>query len=241
MIALPLQSHFDSDPNGDRAVSDSDIREVFKAVWSNGVTTVKADGSDMQVQAVGGMKVKVMPGGCVIEGALGRNTREETINIAQAHPSLKRIDRIVVRLDLSDSVRNMLIYKKEGTPSTTPIAPNLVQQPNYYELALADIYVGAGAADITSAVILDQRPDRELCGFVLPAFPTNFGLEAITDRWQAILEGAINGTAAGSLQNTIEKLKSDIQGANIGLKDVHINNASLENELVAFFGSSIRV
>ena len=241
MIALPLQSHFDSDPNGDRAVSDSDIREVFKAVWSNGVTTVKADGSDMQVQAVGGMKVKVMPGGCVIEGALGRNTREETINIAQAHPSLKRIDRIVVRLDLSDSVRNMLIYKKEGTPSTTPIAPNLVQQPNYYELALADIYVGAGATDITSAVILDQRPDRELCGFVLPAFPTNFGLEAITDRWQSILEGAISGTAAGSLQNSIEKLKSDIQGARVGVSDVHINNTSLESELVAYFGSSIRV
>ena len=241
MIALPLQSHFDSDPNGDRAVSDSDIREVFKAVWSNGVTTVKADGSDMQVQAVGGMKVKVMPGGCVIEGALGRNTREETINIAQAHPSLKRIDRIVVRLDLSDSVRNMLIYKKEGTPSTTPIAPNLVQQPNYYELALADIYVGAGATDITSAVILDQRPDRELCGFVLPAFPTNFGLEAITDRWQSILEGAISGTAAGSLQNSIEKLKSDVQGARVGVSDVHINNTSLESELVAYFGTSIRV
>lgn len=241
MIALPLQSHFDSDPNGDRAVSDSDVREVFKSIWGNGVTTVKADGSDMQVQAVGGMKVKVMPGGCVIEGALGRNTREETINIAQAHPSLKRIDRIVVRLDLSDSVRNMLIYKKDGTPSTTPIAPNLVQQPNYFEIALGDIYVGAGVSEITAAAILDQRPDRELCGFVLPAFPTNFSLEAITDRWQSILEGAISGTAAGSLQNAIEKLKSDIQGANIGLTDVHINNASLESELVAFFGSSIRV
>lgn len=241
MIALPLQSHFDSDPNGDRAVSDSDIREVFKAVWSNGVTTVKADGSDMQVQAVGGMKVKVMPGGCVIEGALGRNTREETINIAQAHPSLKRIDRIVVRLDLSDSVRSIDVYKKEGVPSNTPVAPDLIKQPNYFEIALGDIYVCAGATEITAAAILDQRPDRELCGFVLPAFPTNFNLEAITDRWQSILEGAISGTAAGSLQNAIEKLKSDIQGANIGLKDVHINNASLESELVAFFGSSIRV
>ena len=241
MIALPLQSHFDSDPNGDRAVSDSDIREVFKAIWSNGVTTVRADGSDMQVQAVGGMKVKVMPGGCVIEGALGRNTREETINIAQAHPSLKRIDRIVVRLDLSDSVRNMLIYKKEGTPSTTPIAPNLVQQPNYYELALADIYVGAGATDITGAVILDQRPDRELCGFVLPAFPTNFGLEAITNRWQSILAGAIDGTAAGKLQNNINDLKTELQKLNASTSDVRIDNINAENELAAFFGASIRV
>lgn len=241
MIALPLQSHFDSDPNGDRAVSDSDIREVFKSIWGNGVTTVKSDGSDLQVQSHSGMKVKVMPGGCVIEGALGRNTREETISIAQAHPSLKRIDRIVARLDLSDSVRSIDVYKKEGVPSNTPVAPDLIKQPNYFEIALGDIYVGAGATEITAAAILDQRPDRELCGFVLPAFPTNFNLEAITDRWQSILEGAISGTAAGSLQNSIEKLKSDIQGANIGLKDVHINNASLESELVAFFGSSIRV
>ena len=182
-----------------------------------------------------------MSGGCVIEGAIGGQTNERTITIGEAHPSLERIDRIVARLDLSDSVRNVEVYKKEGTPSTTPVAPELIKQPNYFEIALGDVYVGAGVSEITAAAILDQRPDRELCGFVLPAFPVNFSLEAITDRWQAILEGAINGTAAGNLQNSIEKLKSDIQGANVGLKDVHINNASLENELVAYFGSSIRV
>lgn len=241
MIALPLQSHFDSDPNGDRAVSDSDVREVFKSMWGNGVTTVKSDGSDLQVQPHSGMKVKVMPGGCVIEGAIGRQTNELTININNSHPSLKRIDRIIARLDLSDSVRSIDVYKKEGVPSNTPVAPDLIQQPNYYEIALGDVYVGAGVSEISAAAILDQRPDRELCGFVLPAFPTNFSLEAITDRWQSILEGAISGTAAGSLQNAIEELKSDIQGANIGLRDVYINNTSLENELVAFFGSSIRV
>ena len=241
MIALPLQSHFDSDPNGDRAVSDSDVREVLKSIWSNGVTAVKPDGSDLQVQSYSGMKVKVMPGGCVIEGAIGSQTNELTINIGESHPSLKRIDRIVARLDLSDSVRSIDVYKKEGVPSNTPVTPDLIKQPNYFEIALGDVYVGAGVSEITSAAILDQRPDRELCGFVLPAFPVNFSLEAMTSRWQEILESAIDGTAAGSLQNAIEKLKSDIQGANIGLKDVHINNASLESELVAFFGSSIRV
>ena len=117
----------------------------------------------------------------------------------------------------------------------------LFRESNYFEIALADIYINAGASEISTANILDQRPNSELCGFVAPAFPVNFSLEAMTSRWQEILESAIDGTAAGSLQNAIEKLKSDIQGANIGLKDVHINNASLENELVAFFGSSIRV
>lgn len=241
MIALPLQSHFDSDPNGDRAVSDSDVREVFKSMWGNGVTTVKSDGSDLQIQPHSGMKVKVMPGGCVIEGAIGRQTNELTINISNSHPSLKRIDRIVARLDLSDSVRSIDVYKKEGVPSNTPVAPDLIKQPNYFEIALGDIYVGAGVTEITAAAILDQRPDRELCGFVLPAFPVNFSLEAITDRWQAILEGAVEGTAAGQLQNAINELRSDIQSSRISMTDVHINNASLESELVAFFGSSIRV
>lgn len=241
MIALPLQSHFDSDPNGDRAVSDSDVREVFKSIWGNGVTTVKSDGSDLQVQSHSGMKVKVMPGGCVIEGAIGRQTNELTINISNSHPSLKRIDRIVARLDLSDSVRSIDVYKKEGVPSNTPVAPDLIKQPNYFEIALGDIYVAAGVSEITAAAILDQRPDRELCGFVLPAFPTNFGLEAITDRWQSILAGAIDGTAAGKLQNNINDLKTELQKLNASTSDVHIDNSNAENELAAFFGATIRV
>ena len=53
MIALPLQSHFDSDPNGDRAVSDSDIREVFKSVWSNGVTPLKLTGPTCKYRLLG--------------------------------------------------------------------------------------------------------------------------------------------------------------------------------------------
>ena len=240
MIALPLQSHFDSDPNGDRAVSDSDVREVFKSIWGNGVTTVKSDGSDLQVQSHSGMKVKVMPGGCVIEGAIGRQTNELTINISNSHPSLKRIDRIVARLDLSDSVRSIDVYKREGVPSNTPVAPDLIKQPNYFEIALGDIYVGAGVSEITAAAILDQRPDRELCGFVLPAFPTNFSLEAITDRWQSILAGAIDGTAAGKLQNNINDLKTELQKLNASTSDVRIDNSTAENELASFFGSSIR-
>ena len=234
MISIPFQSKFDVNPKGDRAVDDVTVRNIVKAVWSNGVCLISGDGSDLQVQPAGGMKVKIMPGGCIVEGGIGR---EESARTA----SLKRIDRIVARLDTSDSFRNIELYKKEGTPSTTPVAPTLIRESNYFEIALADIYINAGASEISTANILDQRPNSELCGFVAPAFPVNFSLEAMTSRWQEILESAIDGTAAGSLQNAIEKLKSDIQGANIGLKDVHINNASLENELVAFFGSSIRV
>ena len=228
MISIPFQSKFDINPKGDRAVDDATVRNIVKAVWSNGVCLISGDGSDLQVQPAGGMKVKVMPGGCIVEGGIGREESARTIAISAAHASLKRIDRIVARMDTSDNFRNIELYKKEGTPSTTPVAPTLIRESNYYEIAL-------------TANILDQRPNGELCGFVAPAFPVNFSLEAMTARWQEILEGAIDGTAAGKLQNAINDIQKELQKLKTSTDDVKIDNANAENELAAFFGSSIRV
>lgn len=241
MKSLPFESKFDENPQGDRSIDDSTIRDIIKTVWSNGVAVVNPNGSDLQVQAANGMTVRVMPGGCIIEGAIGRESSIRTIGIDAAHPSLKRIDRIVARLDLSESSRNIELYKKVGTPSTTPTAPELVTQSNYYEIALADVYVGAGVGEITSNAILDQRANKELCGYVLPAFPMDFNLSEISTRWQELLESAIEGTAAGNLQNSINKLRRDIRTADINVIDVHINSPSLESELVDYFGSNISV
>nr|DAY29759.1 MAG TPA: Receptor Binding Protein [Caudoviricetes sp.] len=241
MKSLPFESKFDVNPQGDRAVDDSTIRDVIKTVWSNGVAVINPNGSDLQVQAANGMTVNVMPGGCIIEGAIGRESSIRTISIDAAHTSLKRIDRIVARMDLSESSRNIELYKKVGTPSTTPAAPELIRQPNYYEIALADVYIGAEVNEITSNAILDQRANKELCGYVLPAFPMDFNLSEISTRWQELLESAIEGTAAGKLQNNINDLKTELQKLNASTSDVRIDNSSAENELAAFFGSSIRV
>nr|WP_314630917.1 hypothetical protein [uncultured Mogibacterium sp.] len=241
MRSLPFESKFDSDPQGDRAVDDTTVRNIVKSVWSNGVCLISGDGSDLQVQPAGGMKVKIMPGGCIIEGGIGSEDTARTISISGAHASLKRIDRIVARLDTSDDFRNIELYKKEGTPSTTPVAPTLIHESNYYEIALADVHINAGASEISTANILDQRPNGELCGFVAPAFPVNFSLEAMTSRWQSILEGAIDGTAAGKLQNAINDIQKELQKLKTSTDDVKIDNANAENELAAFFGASIRV
>ena len=241
MRSLPFESKFDENPQGDRAVDDSIIRDVLKTVWSNGVAVVNPDGSDLQVQAANGMTVNVMPGGCIIEGAIGRESGIRTISIDAAHASLKRIDRIVARMDLSESSRNIELYKKVGTPSTTPAAPELIRQPNYYEIALADVYIGAGVNEITSNAILDQRADKELCGYVLPAFPMSFDLAEISTRWQELLESAVEGTTAGQLQRAINKLRRDIRTADMNVVDVHINSPSLESELVDYFGADITV
>lgn len=242
MKSIPFASKITSEaPQGDRAVSDDDLRKIIRSIWSDGVMAINPDGSDLQVQTAYGMTVKVMPGGCIIGGAIGREDNIRPITIDDAHPTLKRIDRIVARFDLSESQRNIEIYKKVGTLSTTPVAPELVRQPNFYEIALADVYIGAGVSGITNNAVLDQRGNNELCGYVMPAFPMSFDLSEISTRWQELLQSAVEGTAAGNLQNSINKLRRDIQTADMNVIDVHINSPSLESELVDYFGSSISV
>lgn len=241
MISYPFISKTTpSDPYGDRAIDHKLEREFNKLCWSNGVFVTKNDGSELQVIAEGNMTVSILPGGCHIEGARGYEASKRNISISAAHSSLKRIDRIIARMDDSDSVRSIEIYKKEGVSSTTPTAPELVRESNYYEIVLADIYVMPGATEITNANIVDTRLDRELCGMVIPAFPTPLNLESISNQYVNLLQAAVSGTAAGNLQNKIDKLRTDVSNANINMTDVHINNASLESELVAYFGGIIR-
>lgn len=242
MISYPFISKTTpSDPYGDRAIDHKLEREFNKLCWSNGVFVTKNDGSELQVIAEGNMTVSILPGGCHIEGARGYEASKRNISISAAHSSLKRIDRIVARMDDSDSVRSIELYKKEGVSSTTPTAPELVRESNYYEIALADIYVMPGATEITNANIVDTRLDRELCGMVIPTFPTPLNLESISNQYVSLLKAAVSGTAAGNLQNKIDELRTDVSTANIGIKDIHINDSAVEAELVAYFGSSIRV
>lgn len=241
MISYPFISKTTpSDPYGDRVIDHKLEREFNKLCWSNGVFVTKNDGSELQVIAEGNMTVSILPGGCHIEGARGYEASKRNISISAAHSSLKRIDRIVARMDDSDSVRSIELYKKEGVSSTTPTAPELVRESNYYEIALADIYIMPGATEITNANIVDTRSDRELCGMVIPAFPTPLNLESISNQYVSLLQAAVSGTAAGNLQNKIDKLRTDVSNANISMKDVHISNSTAESELVAFFGSAIR-
>lgn len=242
MISYPFISKTTpSDPYGDRSIDHRMERTFNKMCWSNGVFMTSADGSNLQVVANGGMTVSVMPGGCHIEGTRGYEQNKRNISISAAHTSLKRIDRIVARMDDSDSVRSIEIYKKEGVSSTTPTPPDLVRESNYYEIALADIYVMPGVTEITNANIVDVRQDKDLCGLVIPAFPTPMNLEAITTQYITLLKSAVNNTVAGQLQNGIAEVKQDIQKLKASTNDIRIDNSSAENELAAFFGASIRV
>ena len=77
---------------------------------------------------------------------------------------LNRIDRIVVRWDLTE--RKISVAVKSSAPATSPVAPALQRDADAYELCLADVLVGAGVTAISQANITDRRLDGSLCGVV---------------------------------------------------------------------------
>ena len=199
-------------PVWDRAITAEMERKMNKACWENGVFAWPTDG--LKVVPGNGMKVTVKPGGCHIEGARAFEDVDRQFNINQANPTYGRIDIVVARFDLSEAVRTVDIYIKEGTPATSPAKPSLIKQPNYYELQLAEITIPKGTTQLTSSMITDTRADKSVCGIVIPAIPY---VERSQEYWDSMKEAAetvknaVNGALTTEIRTEFDRKVADAE------------------------------
>lgn len=159
---LPFNSILDGNGNPDRAVKAEDWAWYFSTFIGNGVFPKPTDG--LQVVANDGMGILVKTGYGFIKGYAFRNPADYNIQVGTADGSLGRIDRVILRWDLTNRLMELDI--KQGKPSASPVAPTLVRTEDTYELALADISVVAGTTTITQSAITDLRTNTDLCGIV---------------------------------------------------------------------------
>lgn len=157
------KSSFFNSVSHDRTYKAEDWAEYFASFIGNGVFPVPSTG--LQVVANDGMKLNVKTGKAWINGYFYFNTGDLAVELDTADGQLNRIDRVVVRWDLTNRV--MSVKVKSSSFSASPAAPALQRDADIYELALADIYVGAGATAITQSKITDQRYNTALCGIVV--------------------------------------------------------------------------
>lgn len=218
IYSYPFESHETGDESNpyDRAITAAQERMFNKLRYANGV--FNPDGGALQVKSNSNMTVTVGVGGCHIEGAITYNDAPITLPIEAASATLNRIDRVVAQFNTSDSVRATNFLVRTGTAATNPIAPELRREPNFYELALADIYVGKNTSSISTANITDQRLNNALCGQVIPAIPTPIDTSDLWTQYQASLNewldtvaAALDGTLAGNLQSQITDLANTLQ------------------------------
>jgi hypothetical protein len=107
------------------------------------------------VKSGGGLDLKIMPGDAFINGYFAFCTEEQIISLSSGIE--ETVYRIVLRMD-----------RVSGCITLEVLDDNieLTRNENVYELALADVRVGASCSYIFQSDIVDLRFDSELCGMV---------------------------------------------------------------------------
>lgn len=177
------------------------------------------------------MTITIQEGDANIEGYRYTNTGDLIKTIETADGTLKRIDNVVVRLDLTNRLISAQIIK--GTFSDNPSAPALVRSSTIYDIKLAEIYVGASVTSITQSNITDTRFEESVCGVVASTVET-LNTEEIYDQlytkyneyiaateasfttWFNQIKNQLDSDAAGHLTNQImeivgNSLKSEVK------------------------------
>ena len=211
MRSYPFTSQVTYDEQGlplyDRAVDSKFLRKVFARYFSDGVFYKPT--SALQVVADSGMQVKVNPGCCHIQGAIGIEDAQRTL-VVQAAEALDRIDTAVARLDLSVAVRSIDLYVVKGVAAESPQPPALTRDSTTWELGLANLFIAKNTQTISQQRITDTRLDKDRCGVVaqtigdLDTAPYFAQLAAAIAQHQTDAEAQIS-----ALQAAIEAVEGD--------------------------------
>lgn len=153
---------FFNSKNKDRVYSANDMNYQLKKIISNGVFANPS--TNLQVKAGTGMNVLIQPGDARLDWKYFSSDAVETLTIEPADTTLDRIDRIVLRADMTN--RTIDFYVKKGTNASYPSAPAITRNQNIYELCLANIYITKRITAITQVMITDTRLDTSICGVV---------------------------------------------------------------------------
>lgn len=160
---MAITSGFFDSINGDRKYDADQMSTYFEGLVSDGV--YENIGDRFIVTAGTGMTVNVGSGRALIKSHWIKNDAAVSLTLDAADVQLSRIDAIVLRLDQTESGRNIDIAIKKGEPSQRPTAPPVTRNGNIHELMLATVTVNKSASQILQSNISDRRSSSQ-CGWV---------------------------------------------------------------------------
>lgn len=236
MKSYPYDSIPTTDENGnvtyDRYVTAATERALTKALFTDGILPNPELGGEVVVST--NMTVTISPIFCFANGlkCIEENETEWTFDDSDTKP---RIDRLVVRGDISTEVRDAFFYIIKGTPADTPVVPDRLTGTMISDIVLADVYIPANSTAISQTNITDQRLNSELCGIVTQMVntidtTTLFNqLQTQVDDNIALIQSAIDGTAQGILQGQIDENATNIDSIATVVSN-NVNNIAVNAE-----------
>ncbi len=146
--------------NGDQEYGQEEFNRYFDNIYESGVSI---DGNNnMTLGVTQEMSIlKIAPGFAIVKGFYIYNDSVKEISITR-DVNYNRIDRIVIRLNLSNS--KVSIELKQGVASSSPQVPSLQRDSFIYELSLAQVKITTTG----TITITDERFRNEVCGAIRP-------------------------------------------------------------------------
>lgn len=176
----------------DREYSAQEFTDYFKTLINTGI--LKAAGNQLNVTANGSNMMTTIDTGVAF--ILGRYYENDSLKeLLHDTESLgnSRIDRIVIRMDLSTEARYVKAFIKKGVASANPVAPPLTQTANFYEISLAQVLVVGGQTFISAEAVVDERGTNDICPWadsnILPSFDDNALKQHIADNSKHLQDG----------------------------------------------------
>jgi len=160
--------HFDSTPDGPRMLMAEDWANYIQTFITNGI---RNGGTNLQVSAGNGMRIRIDEGRANIEGYLFMIEADDAgryyeLELPPSHPVSPRVDRIVLRLDRRLDTRDILPQVLQGDAGANPQPKPLTRNNIVWELSLAQIRVAPQTAGIVNTNITDERFNTNLCGII---------------------------------------------------------------------------
>ncbi|MCM3291817.1 hypothetical protein M3661_16935 [Paenibacillus sp. MER 180] len=162
---MPQKSgFFDTTADDPREYPSREFAEYFARFVGNGVF---GGGEKLKVTATGkDMNVSINLGYGWINGYMYSVFDTPLVLPIQQATTQDRIDRIILRLDVSTPVRAVKAIVLQGNPATTPQAPAIVRTGDIFDLSIAQVVVKANTSTIQPYQVTDERLNNQVCGIV---------------------------------------------------------------------------
>ncbi|ELU5587498.1 hypothetical protein [Clostridium perfringens] len=164
--------------NGDQEYGQEEFSRYFDSIYQSGIS-VNDDG-ELSFNVYGtGNTLTVGKGFAIIKGFYLYNDSNKIINL-ERDSNYDRIDRVVIRLNISTSKVSLEI--KKGNPESNPTKPNLQRDNLIYELGLAEIRIPRNG----SIHIKDERHSPRTCGAIRPKNLSEFNdmIKSFTEQFE---------------------------------------------------------
>lgn len=197
----------------DRAYNAQEFTDYFKALVTTGV--MKGTGNQLTVTTSGSNMISTIDTG--IAFLIGRYYENDSL-LALTHDTeavgKNRIDRIVIRMDLSTGARYVKAFVKKGVASASPVIPPLVQTASLYEISLARILIVGGQTFIATNAVTDERGTDIICPWAGSKILPNFNEDALAEHViNEMLHKQSNGSIQTGLYSNAEGISTKAIGA----------------------------